>query len=191
MAVNTNNIVVGSSGSVWVAPLDASPPTDVDTAMDTVDSDWVELGAITEAGVQLSLTTTTQDINIWQSLYPARRNVATREFSISFGLREWKSETVIYAFGGGDVDVTGGVATYSPPSPEELGEQAMVLECQDGEKQFRIYVPKGTPNELGDVTFARSDSAVLQSTFTALPTGEEDPWQLITDDVTAFTDIAS
>ncbi len=191
MAIATSNIVVGSNGGVWVAPLDASPPTDLDTAMETVDSDWVELGAITEAGVQLSLTTTTQDINIWQSLYPARRLVSTREFSISFGLREWKSETVIFAFGGGDVDVSGGVAIYSPPTPEELGEQAMVLEVQDGERAYRIYVPKGTVNELGDVTFARSDSAVLQATFTALPTGEEDPWQLITDDVTAFTEIAS
>lgn len=191
MAVVTNNIVVGSNGSVWVAPLDATPPTDVSTAMGTVDSDWVELGAITEAGVNISVATTTQDINIWQSLYVARRMVTQRDFAISFGLREWKSETIVYAFGGGDVDVSGGVAIYSPPGPEELGEQAMVLECQDGDKNFRIYVPKGMPSELGDVTFARSDSAVLQSTFSATPTGEEDPWQLITDDVTAFTEVAS
>lgn len=186
MANEAANVVVGSNGKVWVAEIDATAPDDVASAMDDI-AGWTEMGFISEEGATFTEGKEITDILAWQSFYQIRRIVNARNVTVAFALREWKRATVEFALGGTVAD-NGGEFVYTPPSPEELSEKSLVLEWFDGDKSYRLYMPRGIVSENVETTLTRTAAADLPVTFAATDPGADelgDPipiYTLFTDD---------
>jgi hypothetical protein len=177
---NADNIVVGSNGSVYIAPVGTTLPTTEDGALNAA---FVDLGYISEDGLTLSVETSTADVNAFQSLSAVRRLVTARNTSVAFTLREWSAANVVFAFGGGEVTDQGTHFQYDPPAAGDgLYERAMVIDWQDGaNKVYRLVIPRGVATDAVETNITRTAAADLPITFNVL----EDnglTWYLFTDD---------
>jgi hypothetical protein len=179
MAVDADEIVVGANGNVYVGPVGTAGPTDIDTALNAAFSD---LGYVSEDGVEITPGMDVSDINAWQSFYPVRRIVTGRSLEIGFTLLQWNEDSIALAFGGGEVVTAASVHTYSPPSPDEIDYRAMVVEWHDGDKGYRLHVPKVLVTDTSALSLNRTDPAGLALTFAVQATDGSDPFTLITDD---------
>lgn len=187
MAQDATEIVVGANGNIYTAPAEAtiSWPTNVATAL---DSDFVQVGFTSEDGVTFTDSREITDIPVWQALYPARKLVASKTSTIEFVCRQYNRDTVSLAYGGGSVDVAGGVATYTPPMPEEIDTRALIVEWEDDDYTFRLVAPRGIVT--GDVAtnVTRTAAADLPISYEVTPLGqpvdgdpETYPFYLLTD----------
>ncbi len=191
---DATEIVVGANGRVLVAasdPLGSGDfPTDVVVGSgDALDpSVWTEVGFVSENGVTFTDGKTIADIPAWQAFYPVRKIVTDKMTKVEFVMRQWNTETVRFAFGGGDVDVSSGVALYTPPAPGDLDNRAMVVEWTDGPDMYRLVLPRGIVT--GDVAaqVVRTAASDLPVSFEVSPAGlpvegnlASQPWYIVTD----------
>jgi hypothetical protein len=179
---DADQIVVAANGTVYVAPVGTTQPTDPTSAPAAA---WVDLGYITEDGATFTDSKEIEDILAWQSFYPVRKIVTGKEASASFALRQWNENSIPLAFGGGSVtNPSTGVWRYVPPNPEDLDERALMIDWQDGDKNYRLIIPKGLVTEAVETQLVRTGSAELPITFAAVPAStDDDPFVLITDDL--------
>ena len=180
MGKDVDEIVVGANGTVWVAPVGTTKPT---TPVAAPAVGWVDLGFASEDGVTLTDSKTFETIPVWQLFYPARRIITERDLQIGFVARQWNPDTVALAFGGGEVtEPTSGVFKYEPPAPEFIDERAMMVDWVDGEKHYRLILPRGVATENVETNLVRSAAADLPITFGLLGDDGVAPWYLLTDD---------
>lgn len=182
MGNDADEIVIAANGTVRVAPVGTAEPT---TPTEAPAAAWVDLGYITEEGATFTDSKEIEDILAWQSFYPVRKIVTGKEAAVSFSLRQWNEATIPLAFGGGAVtNPTTGVWRYAPPSPEDIDERALMLDWQDGDKNYRLIIPKGLVTDAVETNLVRTDSAVLPISFAAIPASTaDDPWFVLTDDL--------
>jgi hypothetical protein len=177
---SADEIVVGANGKVWVAETTDPMPTDSDTALNVA---WVDLGYVSEDGVTFTDSKEVESIGGWQSFYPIRRVVTSRDAMVSFVLRQWNEDSVALAFGGGAVtDNGGGEYEYNPPSPEDIDNRALVIEWTDGTKDYRLLFPSGMVTEAVETNIVRTSAADLPITFAATPASGADAYILFTND---------
>lgn len=181
MAANADNVLVGSGGTIFVAPVGTTMPTNIDTALNAA---FEEVGFISEDGITVSAGVETAEINAFQSFYAIRRLVTGRSLDLGFALREWREVNLLLAFGGGEVTEAAGVYTYTPPAAgDALFERAMVVEWRDGDKDYRLCVPRGVVTEAVETNITRSAAADLPVTFSVLTDDSETAaWSLISND---------
>lgn len=182
MSQLASEIVVGTNGNIWVAPTTATGPDDVSTGMQAVDTEWTELGFASEAGVTFTDARTMTDILAWQSFYAVRRIVTARDSSVSFALRQWNGATVAFAFGGGTITPAAGEFTYTPPDPDEVDERSLTIDWADGDKHYRLYLPRGMVTDAVTTNLVRTAAADLPITFGVISDGTVEPYLLFTDD---------
>lgn len=164
---DAGQIPVASNGDVNIAPLGTALPTDVSAPLDAA---FRQLGYISEDGVTVSNSVDSEGLPAWQSSQPVRTLVTGSEVTSSFELMQWNDVTLPFAFGGGTfVDNGNGTWSYPLPMPEERTEFACVIDAFDGTRAYRIVFPRVTVSDLGDISFTRSDAAVLPVTITANP----------------------
>lgn len=180
-----DEIVVAPGGTIYVAPVGTALPVEEDDALNAA---FVELGYVSDDGVQFRDGTTKEKIPVWQSFYPARTLVTEKETQLEFALRQWNRDTVKLAFGGGEVSiVTSGHFRYTPPGPDDApDERALVVGWSDGDRDYRIVVPKVTVADPVETQLVRTKAADLPLTLDVLGTEDADPWYLLTND-TAFS----
>lgn len=180
MAKDADQVVVGANGSVYVAPIGSTEPADINAAWAAA---WVDLGYLSEDGVTITDGKTIENIPVWQSFYPVRRMITARDFNVSFALRQFSGEQVEFAFGGGAVTVDGtGAFRYTPPSAEVIDYRMLGVEWLDGDKTFRLIIPRGIVTENVEMQITRSAAADLAITFGVVAQAGEDPWYILTDD---------
>jgi hypothetical protein len=181
MAKDTDQIVVGANGTIRVAPVDTAMPA---TSAATFGAGWVDLGYASEDGVTLTDSKDLESIPVWQLFYPARRIVTGKDLTVAFVLRQWSSATVSLAFGGGEVTwVAAGQYQYEPPAPETIDERALAVDWIDGDKNYRLLIPKGMVTENVETNITRTAAADLPITFGIIGTDDAGaPWTLLTDD---------
>lgn len=172
---NAAEIVVGADGSIYAAPLGTGEPAGIGTALNAA---FADLGFVSEEGAQLTAAMSAEEIRVWQSYYPVRRVVATRDFTLAFALAQWNADTVPLFFGGGTV----AAGQFTPPDPSVIDERMMALEWADGTRDFRIVVQRGMVTEQDATQLVRTDASWLPITFGALGTTAAQPWYLQTDD---------
>lgn len=181
MANNSDEIVVGANGTVWVAATGSTQPTNPTS---TPNASWVDLGYVNEDGATFTDSKDIEDINSWQSFYPTRKIVTGKEATLAFVLQQWNEATVPLAFGGGAVtQPSPGVWRYAPPDPSQIDYRALMLDWQDGSKHYRLIFPKGLVTEAVESQVVRSGAAELPITFAAVPATGDDPYILLTDDI--------
>ena len=180
MANNANNVIVAGDGSVYVAAVGTTAPTNYATAL---NAGFTALGFISEEGATFTESKDITDINAWQSFYAIRKIVTARNVQVSFALREWNKRTVEFALGG-TVSVNAAEWKYVPPSPSTISEKALVLEWLDGSKGYRLYFPRGIVTEAVESTLTRTSAADLPVTFSAVDPGSGlSIYTLFTNDV--------
>lgn len=180
MSLSADDLVVAANGRVYVGPTTATLPTDESAAL---DSDFVDLGYLTDAGVTVSPSISVESVQPWQSFYSVREIVTGRELTMSFELLQFNSETTVLAFGGGTVtEESPGSYKMVPPSPETVDKRTAVIEWADGDKNYRLVVPVCMVSEAGEFTLSRSAPATLAVTLKALGVDGEEAFVLYTDD---------
>lgn len=181
MPNNSDEIVVGANGTVRVAPVGTTQPTNPTSSPVAA---WIDLGYVNEDGATFTDSKDIEDINSWQSFYPTRKVVTGKEATISFALQQWNENSVPLAFGGGSVtNPSVGVWRYAPPDPSVIDYRALMLDWTDGSKHYRLIFPKGLVTEAVETQLVRTDSAELPITFAAVPATGADPYILLTDDI--------
>jgi hypothetical protein len=181
-ALDADEILVAANGHIYVDDGSGSgaAPTDAATAPGT---NWIDLGYASEDGVRLTDGKTVTDIGAWQSFYALRKIITARNFQVAFALRQWNAETIRLAFGGGVItDAGGGAFSYSPPSPETLDERQVIVDGLDGDRIYRIYLPRAIVTENVEAQFQRANAADLAVTLAVVASGTDDPWQMFVDD---------
>lgn len=179
MPNSASQIVVGGSGTIYVAPVGSTAPTDSSTALAAA---WLDLGYISEDGVTCTFGKTTEAIRAWQSLYPVRRIATEATMTLSFSMRQWNKTSLPLALGGGTLTtVTAGKFKYVPASPDTIDQRALIVAWSDGTKTYRLYVPTGMVVDNVEMNITRSNSADLPITFEATPSSG-DAYTLFTND---------
>lgn len=174
MALTAEEVFVAGGGHVYIADIGATEPTDTTTPW---DSDWVELGYTTDAGVTITPGQTITDIPAWQSRYPVRRIVTAETFDVAFGLLQWNQDTLSLAFRGG----TWVGDVYTPGAAGVVDERALGIEAIDGDKITRIIIPRGMVTDVGGINLVRTGANPLPITFSALADDSGDPFTIIAD----------
>lgn len=185
---NSDQLVVGGTGTIWVAPVGTPLPT---TPTATPNSLFLSLGYTTEDGVKFTDERTLAEINAWQSFYPVRRIITGRNATVEFTLEEWDRKSISLAFGGGTwSSPSAGVYKYAPPSPSTIDTRAMIIDVVDGTENYRILIPQGMVTSNTETTFSRTGASLLPITFGVVGQDAVDPWDLLTDSTAADAIIA-
>lgn len=182
MANDADNVIIGQTGQVWVAPVGTAMPVDTTTAMGTVNAAWKDLGFLSEDGVTFTPSIDTFQVNAWQAQgRPVRRGVASRDESLSFTMLEWKLDTLKIAFGGGEITEIGttDVYKYTPVTGAAEVETALVVDWLDNAIGFRLLVPRATVTDLAEFQLVRTDAAGLNVTLGVVNDGSVDPFSII------------
>lgn len=140
--LNTDNVVVGESGHLWIADEDQAAPTA--SARFAPTTPWTELGYVTDDGATVTFGVTTQDITAWQASTAIRRLVTEEPVSIAFTLMQLDSDSLLLALRGGDftqVD-TAAVAQYAPPAAGAAPVKAFYLTWTDEATNYSIWFPR-------------------------------------------------
>lgn len=182
---DATEVVVGADGRVLVAP--AGGATTYPETLAALAPEWVEVGYITEDGVNFVNGQDVEGVPAWQSFYDLRKLVTGKNTSVEFGMRQWNPVTIKLAFGGGTVSEAGNVATYIPPEPGTIDYRAMVIEWEDGGYTFRLVIPRGQVTGEVSSQITRTAASDLPISFEATPEGspdadvESNPWYFLTD----------
>lgn len=191
MSNNASQIVVGSGGSVHIAPASLGPalPTSVFQAL----GGYAEMGFISEDGISASFGVEVADIEAFQSLLPVRRVVTGRTAEISFTMRQWNAATFAVALGGGSYELTpSGDYRFNPPADgDALQELTAVISWQDGDKRYRLVVPRSVVVESVETSIVRDAASDLPVTLSVLGTEGQDSWYMITNDPAFDTGLGS
>jgi hypothetical protein len=174
------NILVGSGGTIYVAPTGTALPTTEDGALNAA---FTSVGYISEDGITISSSVEVADIAAFQSLLPVRRVVTGRTFEASFVLREWTAANIELAFGGGSVTNESTHFEYRPPAAgDALAEKSVVIDWQDGDKVYRLVLNRVVATETVETNITRTGAADLPLTLSVMEDSNGDTWYLMTDD---------
>jgi hypothetical protein len=178
-------IHVASDGSVSAAAVGSTMPTDPTTALDGA---FFDLGYLTEDGVTFTSTPTVEELRAWQEADPVRRLTTQRALTVSGSLMQVNQTNFVTVFGGSWTSPSAGVYKFTPPLPQDaLGESAVVVRSQDGDKNNNYNIFRANITEAVESTLSRSAAQLLPFTFSALsPSGGGASWEFLTDDAYAF-----
>ncbi|MFA0844345.1 phage tail protein [Streptomyces rochei] len=165
MANDADNVRVGLNGSVYIAQKGTTAPADLDTAW---PAGWVDLGYLSDDGVEMSYSTESEDINAWQSLSPVRKVLTGVDMTLGFTAIELKTATVTLYFPSATMsDVSGTVHKLSIPAAPAPDERAIGLEWVDGDIKNRLIIARGEVTDREAITLARSGAVGLGMTVSA------------------------
>lgn len=156
------NVLVGVTGSVYVAPTGTALPTTVDGALNAAFDD---VGYISEEGVVTSTSTDTNDIKAWQNGDTVRRVQTAHDYSVAFTMLETNPTALELYYGNfttgtnGEVQVTG----------EQGYRGAFVVNVVDDDNLIRIVIPDGQVTEKQDVSYVNADPLSYGVTITCYP----------------------
>jgi hypothetical protein len=190
MTLSVDEIVIGGTGRLYVAPEGTPMPSYLSDALNAA---FVDVGYITEDGAMFTDSKETNDVRPWQSFYPVRVHITERTATLEYTLMQWNEANLITAYGGGGVfenSPGGGEFRYEPPEPDELAVNALVLDVTDGDRHFRVGVARAFVTSNTETTFAKTGPALLPITHAVLANSEEKPWFIDSDDP-AWAPVAS
>lgn len=185
MALDENEVVVAGTGHLWVAPVGTTlPAPNTDPTADLTG--FVDLGYTEEDGVTLRGFVEISEFKVWQNTSPVRRSRTSQGREIQTNLVQWNEASLVAAFGGGTVDTSGSYPTYTfPEAGDVLQEYAVVLDWQDGDRNFRLVDPRMNAGlENVETTLNANSMAPLPILFRSLATSTSA--YLVSDDAAAF-----
>lgn len=180
MPLDAQEILIAGTATISVAPAGTPMP---ESLGDALDAAFIDVGYTSEDGVVFADSKNVSGFRPHQSFYEVRRWVVSRASEARWTMAQWNTDNLIFAFGGGEVtEPVNNEFRYTPPSPETIDERAVVIDLVDGDKHYRIGIPKGMVSSNTESTLARTGPGLLPITFGALGEDGQDPWFFDTDD---------
>ncbi|MDF1596944.1 MAG: hypothetical protein P1T08_12770 [Acidimicrobiia bacterium] len=183
MTQTNAEIVIGANGAAYVAPVGTALPTYISDALNVA---FVELGFLTEDGLKFKDEPSQAMIKSWQSLYPTRRTIEGYEASVAFTMQQWNKGNVEFALNGvvTEPDPVGHVGeyTFTPTRDGVVPEKSLIVEWQDGTKNYRLLIARGTHSEAVETELVKGSEAGLPIGFEIIESAGISPYLLLTDD---------
>ena len=169
------NVRVGP-GTLYIAALGSTEPTDLATAW---DADFVELGYTTE-GSTFTFENTFEPVPVEEELDPIANLQTARDIRVAFSAAELTARNLQIALNGGTITAGTGIVTFEPPAAGDYTEVMIGWEADDGLERwvFRKCVQVGST----EITRRKAPNiAALPMEFSVLkPTGDA-PFAAIID----------
>jgi len=159
MALDSDNVRVGTTGVVYVAPTGTAAPTDSGTALDVA---FVDLGYCSPDGVAETIDKSTVQIRAWQNGALVREVVSEGTYSIQTTFIE-TNEAVLELYYGVPMDA--GKFLIDPRKTG--GRQSFIVDVIDGSSIERTYIPAGEITSVGERTLASGEAIGYMVTITA------------------------
>lgn len=168
---NPSEILVGGTGELQVAPLGTALPT---TTTGALNAAFVGTGYTSDDGPTLTWTPAVTEFTAWQAATSVRRAFTGQTLTVACALIQWDENTLPLAFGGGVISGTTPNYRFDwPTGSASTDERAVVLDVQDGAKNYRIVMPRASVTESVAANFKRTEMAQLPITLSALaPTAD-------------------
>lgn len=201
---NTKDVRVGApdqktTGAIKHAPLGTPLPSlsSITPAAVTLDSGFTGNEYVSEDGVTLTPSTSTESIKDW-SLSTVRKVITEFDGTISWTMISTNAEAMGVAFGEDHVTANPATAGHGNQLKVELGAhlpdpQEFVFLIKDGDARVVIVVPNGQITEVAEVTFAASSAIGWNVTLSCYPDEDGESIYILTDDgvVTGSTSTGS
>jgi hypothetical protein len=138
---NASNVLVATTGAVYVAPLGTSPPANSTASWSTA---WKELGYLSEDGIEEDPSIDVQEIKVWQSGLIVRRVLTGSGLQWKFTVVETNLATVGLFWPGSVVTQLTGppVETRTDIKTPVIVPQAIGFDVLDGSTIERTVVPR-------------------------------------------------
>lgn len=161
-----------ATGMFYHAPAGTALPTD---PTDTLTSDWVHVGDVSDAGITLSIDKSTENLRNWAN---AVKRVILTEHSetIQAPIMDTTEESLKTVMGDDNVSNTNDVITVNLSSGKLPDEEAFLWVMKDGDDMIMIGCTHGQVSAVESVTFAPGSAINWTPTITAMG---EDGFKLI------------
>lgn len=161
-----------ATGMFYHAPAGTALPTD---PTDTLTSDWVHVGDVSDAGITLAINKSTENLRNWAN---AVKRVILTEHSetIQAPIMDTTEESLKTVMGEDNVSNTNGVITVNLSSGKLPDKEAFLWVMKDGDDMIMIGCSYGQVSAVESVTFAPGSAINWTPTITAMG---EDGFQLI------------
>jgi hypothetical protein len=177
MALDATAVRVAGTGEAYFAPEGTTAPTDATTALNAA---FLGLGYTDPDGCQFTFSRNTTDIDAWQG--SKLRVVSNSEpVSVTLKLMETKTNTLLFAFGGGTV----GANTFTPPVEGVNAVRAFVVDVTDVSLKYRYYFPRA--QIAGDVSFQLARTNAVGYDLTVGILANVPKFKIFTNDTAALT----
>ena len=164
--VSTGKPKVG--GSIYVAPLGTTLPTDATSTVDTTK--FTPLGYVSDDGVTNNNAPETDSVKAWGGdtvLMLQTDRPDTFAFTLIESLNKDVLETV---YGGGNVTVDASDNITVKATAEELPGYCWIIDMiVRGGRAKRITIPNGTISDLGEIAYKDDDAIGYALTITDVP----------------------
>lgn len=166
--LNTSQIRVAGTGSIWKAPLGTVLPTDSVAAW---GAGFVNLG-YAKAGFTVTPSLKTSPVMGWQSTNVLRNIVTELTRKYAFELQQTNADTLALAWGGTVVPGTAGAYTIDVPNEATIGECIIGIDWSDGASNQRIIVQRAGSLTLPPIKGDRTAETTYALEFQELVPGD-------------------
>ena len=166
MSLLADNVRVGVTGELNVAPVGTTAPT---TSVSALNAAFVGLGYVSEDGVTESYDDTVEDIVAWQNATVVRSTTTESKATLQCTLIETKGEVLELFHKGSAVSVVSAGQWKIDVEAPSSDPRAFVFDVLDGTKHIRIYIPSGEVTERGEIVYANGEPIGYDLTITAYP----------------------
>ena len=157
---NTEEVYIGVDGIVSVGDGTAIAPT---TASSTLGSGWVDLGYVSDQGVDETVNQSSTPLRAWQKNKKVRTVVEDGDVAYHFILLQTSADTVAFYYGG-TVDDTDGSIVIDPTI--ERPTIKLNLDVIDGDNRIRAYAPEAQITEVGQQVYRNGEPIGYEVTVT-------------------------
>lgn len=160
MAINAENVRVGTTGAIYVGETTATAPISASGTL----TGFTELGYVSADGVTETRDRSTNQIRAWQNSDLVREVVTEATATFQAMLLE-TSASVLAAYYGGTLDITDGSIEIDPTATG--GRKSFVIDLVDGSDVIRAYIPEGEILSVGEQMYQNGEPVGYDITITA------------------------
>lgn len=172
-----------TTGAILNAPIGTTLPA---TAADTLDNAFVGNEYVSEDGLTLAPSVSTQDIKDWSGSV-VRKILESFDGTLSWTMISTNENSLGVAFGAEHVTTTAASSSHGKQVKAKLGahlpeERSFVFLMKDGDARIMILVPRGQVTEVSEVTFSSTAAVGWGVTLSCYPDEEGESIYIMTDD---------
>lgn len=156
-----------ATGMFYHAPAGTALPTSLSGTLDTA---WVHVGDVTDAGITLALNKTSTNLRNWANVIK-RVIVTEHSETVQSPIMDTTTESLKAVFGEDNVTVSNDKVNVNLSSSSLPEEEAFLWIMKDGDDLLAIGCTHGQVTAVDNVSFAPNNAINWVPTITALDAG--------------------
>lgn len=156
-----------ATGMFYHAPAGTALPTSLSGTLDTA---WVHVGDVTDAGITLALNKTSTNLRNWANVIK-RVIVTEHSETVQSPIMDTTAESLKAVFGEDNVTVSNDKVNVNLSSSSLPDEEAFLWIMKDGDDLLAIGCTHGQVTAVDNVSFAPNNAINWVPTITALDSG--------------------